>query len=287
MIAWDGVAFPVPGDWELSGYETRAHGASLTLEDDADVRLEIEWATPGSRRDVDRIEKQHASLGKRLEAAADRVELLAGFPPGWIVYSYVLPGSKRLLTALQVPGALPRVVFAKIHGGGDSRGELVRVARDLAAGLRVTPDEAPTIWRVYDLAVRVPAGFRLRGTSFLAGRKHMLFERRGRRLLIWRLSLASQMLAGDRPAGVVARFLNGWKGLNAVRFLAVDDRVVARRKRLHILGTGDEIAYWCFRYYVRFEWDREDDSIAVMVFRYRRAPDLDWLHAVNLHLHDG
>ncbi len=282
LFAWDGMEFPIPADWDLSGFVERRRVASITLEDALAVRLEMDWTAVTGRNAVQRVQQHHARFSEGMHAVALSVEELSDCPAHWVVFLYTLPESTRLVTALHVGEQFPFFVFARFHAVNRSRRELVRDVREALTGFRYQR-EGPIAWRAFDMAWQVPRRFRLAETSFLAGRKMMVFESKSRRLFLWRLSLADRLLRDQTPAAVAAAFLNRFKGLPGVRFKPDgEDRLVAGRSPWHPFGHYDEIGRGCFRYAATVNLDRAHNALMIVVFHYRTAADRQWLSGITL-----
>lgn len=281
-FAWDGMEFPIPEAWDLAHYTMRRGIGSLSFEDATDLRLEVDWTHAAGRHDIARVQKQHARLAERLHEVALTVEAISDISDVWVVFLYTLPDADRLVTALHVGEQFPLFVFARLHAKQCSRREIVRDARALIEGFRYR-DEGPVTWRFFDVSWRIPRDFRLVETSLLAGRKMMVFERRLRRLFLWRLSLADRLMRERPAAEVAAEFLNKFKGLPGVRFQAAGpDSLRVRRYRWHPLGHYEEIGRGCFRYWTQVAHSEADNALTLAVFNYRRAADLHWLEALRL-----
>lgn len=277
------MRFPIPADWDLSGYSVRRRIASLKLEDATAVRMELDWTPAAGKREAELVRKQHARFAESLHASALSVETVTGVPDHWVLFLYTMPQSARLVTALHVGDRFPLFVFGRFHGANTSRRDILRNARKAITGFDYER-EGPVAWRVFDLSWRVPSRFQLEETSFLAGRKMMVFEHRMRRLYIWRLSLADRLLRERTPAAVAADFLKRFNGLPGVRFQPYDvDRLTPRRNPWHPLGHYDEIGRMCFRYDARVELNPADNTLSIAVFQHRRADDKLWLDGLMLN----
>ncbi len=283
LFAWDGMEFPIPVDWDLSGYTNRRRVHSLTIEDATHVRMEMEWTAAEGRREAGVVRDQHARLTDHLHRVALGIEAVTDISEYWVVFLYAMQNSGRLITAIHVGEKLPLFVFARLHAFNCSRREIIRDARTLINGFHYYQNE-PTPWRLYDIAWRVPQRFHLTGTSLLAGRKMMAFESRFRRLHLWRLSLADRLLREKTPADVAAEFLNRFKGFPGVRFTASGPDTVRGRRNLlrYPFGHYEEIGRLCFRYIVRIKFLPSDNALVIALYNYRNASDMQWLEGLIL-----
>lgn len=281
-IAWDGLDFPVPADWELSGHGQDRGAGSLVLEDSGEVRLQMDWAPKGEERSCERIRRQQAALAQKVAGMSRPPERLDPGVPGWTLEHHRLADGTGLVLGFGFGAALPACVFVRLHAHADSAYPLADVARRLVREFRYH-DRGAVPWRVYDLALRVPRPFRLVRTSLLAGRKLLVFERRLRRLWIWRFSLAERLLRGRSAAEALAGELNQHPDFPGVRFLASPGGgLAARRRSAHPFGHREEIGRWCFRYAADFRHDPASDTLLAQVFQYRHEADRDWIREVRL-----
>ena len=91
-IAWDGVEFNVPWNWELGLYKFLRKGVSrIEIEDEYSVRLEMEWIRPSKRgfnRDV--VLKRYQEAAEQFSRKASETGAINGLPPGWTANRFVL-----------------------------------------------------------------------------------------------------------------------------------------------------------------------------------------------------
>lgn len=281
-IAWDGVDFPVPAEWELSCHGADRGAGSLVLEDSAEVRLQMDWAPAGEARACERVRRQREALVRRLDGLSKAAERLDPGVPGWDLERRLLRDGTGLVLGFQSGAFAPACVFVRLHAQADPDYPLAGIARRLVRDFRYHDRDAVP-WRVYDLKVRVPRAFRLVRTSLLAGRKLLVFECRLRRLWIWRFSLAERLLHGRSAAETLVEELNRHPDFPGVRFHALPGgRLEARRRSAHPFGHRDEIGRWCFRYAADYRQDPASDTLLAQVFQYRHEADRDWLREVRL-----
>lgn len=275
-IAWDGIDFEVPANWEFAGYGRHDGLKTLTLEDEYAVRLQAEWQEGGAQTSLRTARKRHVRRMQRLRRNGT-TEPVAKLPAEWTAEIYRMADGYALLAALCLDVRGGSWAFFRVHFPPGAVEPPAAVAARLADSFCV---HSPGLvaWRLYDLRLDLPAEFRLLAARLQAGRKRLVFERRKRRLHVWLASLASRMTAGRPPAVSVAEFLNVCGDLRGPRFRAEPDgTVVPFRQRRYACGHYDEWTRACFRYHVGWRHDREADQFLIWMLHHRRGRDLRML----------
>lgn len=282
QIAWDGLAFETPADWELSGHQFHRQVGSLVLEDAVDVRLQLEWsAGDASRRRLADIEKRYGVFSRQTDKQAIASRALTGIPEPWLAHHYLMPGNAGMVSGFYLNASLPLVVFARLHERQTAHPQIDVQARRLFTSFQYHA-EGLVPWRVYDFDLQIPSFFRLRHASFHAGRKLMMFEYRLRRLFVWQFSLARRLLNNEAPEAFAVRFLQRFKGLPGPRFqLSRQGGIIARPKWWHPFGHYEEIGRQCYRYHAQTLLDMERDRLMILVYHYRKPADLEWIREVR------
>lgn len=286
-IAWDGVDFPVPRDWEISNHGYDRGVSSIILEDSGEVRLQMDWAPATDKRSCERVSSQHSQLVSQLESLSKNPDRIEDVPSGWTLEEHQLSGGTGLVIGMLSPSIGRVSVFVRLHADSDPDYPLREIALQLVSAFSFH-EKGNIPWYVYDLRVRVPRLFKLRRTSLLAGRKLLIFESRLRRLWIWRFSLAERLLQGRPTAEALAEELNRHKDFPGVRFHAErNGALVARRRRAHPFGHREEIGRWCFRYDADYRHDKTNDALLLRVFQYRHETDRSWIRELILDDNNG
>lgn len=273
-FAWDGFSFDVPADWNLSDYGYRRDVSRIQMEDDAFLRLEMEWLRARQRLETARLQQRYAQMAAGLKAGEADQTVVDQLPPAWSAYLYSFPDGRHLLTAFRLVAGHPFFCFFKIHFPFASRREPERLIRNLARSFQL--QEAAVIsWTLYDIDFRLDREFRLVQTAFQAGRKMMVFEWRLRRLFIWFFSLADVVLQKGSLESWCADYLKTFKGLRGPVFNpGGPGKLVSRRHWLSPFGQIEEIIRRCSRYQARCLRLPAKNQIVLMVFQYRDESDL-------------
>ena len=190
LLAWDGLSLSAPAAWEPA----RLGRGYLLLEDAVGPRLELRWqrVAPGFAPD------------KALKRLARKKQLGQGSAHGLAVRSVLaaLPGeSKARACAPSAKGGqggdallfvLPggaTAVLAALHPRPEDA-----PAPDWPAILLSLVDSAPEALSLYDIAARVPPGFRLAEFSFALGHYHIRYRKGGDSLDFSRFAPAQAIL---------------------------------------------------------------------------------------------
>lgn len=282
LFAWDGFAFEVPLDWNLSFYDFTPKFSSVRMEDDISIRLQAEWCRPSNPVAMDRIQDRYHKMAQQVERLATQKKEIPDLPPGWSAHVYRMPDDRQLATCFWLGSDGRFFIFFRLHIEQSGSGYARAVIALLTRTFRLTgPGLRP--WSVYDMGFELDSGFALQRTTFEAGRKLMVFEWRLRQLYIWRFSLADHVLQGRELAAWSVDFLNRYKGIRGPQFLVAGDGNIGVRKRTRYpLGHYDEISRMCFRYRAGCRLLPEENAMVLTVFNYRKASDLVKFNSLRL-----
>jgi len=297
-LAWDGITFEVPDNWDLARYRCPARRRMLlVIEDEYSIRMELDWADSRRLSDARRFTERATKSLEALIAKADTRTRLGSLPPGWSAtlcdFNEVLPLHRRerklgvvnhkLITAVYAPeDSLLRCVLRLHFLPGDTE-EPETLLRHIVSSFRgPNPDGGPVLWQVLDLSQEIDAEFRLESTTFELGSKLMVFRRGARRLYLWTLSCADRIFTpGVDEKEWVIGFLNSGRTVPGVVFKhGPCDTIGWRRRGLIALVHRDELVRWCFRYEIGYRRVPDRNQIVIRVFNYRRITDLQWLQGV-------
>ncbi|MBN1669845.1 MAG: hypothetical protein JXR37_02355 [Kiritimatiellae bacterium] len=281
-FAWDGLSFDVPAQWNLSSYTFGRRSNTVEMEDDVELRLQLEWVNLRGRLEIGKVQKRYAAQAKAVTEAAETVEPVGGLPEGWHAFAYSMRERRRLLTAFFLAPDASLFCFFVLHFGRSGRGQPARVILRLAGSFAARMvGEAP--WSFYDVAFTLDRGFRLANTSLQSGRKLLVFHWRMRRLFLWFFSLADVLLKERDIQSWAVEFLNGFKLVRGPRFVPGEDgAIVANRRRFRYpFGHYEEIGRQCFRYHVQYVHDRSQNRVVLLLYHYRRGADLSMLPVVT------
>jgi hypothetical protein len=288
-LAWNGLSFAVPANWELAVYDfLRRKVSRIELEDEYSIRLEAEWVRGKKTFDLKRIMKRYEEAAKPLTLKSDEQKTVKGLPEGWHATRYIHheTGAARggrdlkvihheLVTAFYLCPRSRLFCFFILHFMPGDKENPETVIRQLAATLQDHQDEPRTPWQLFDIAFTLPSGFTLEQTVFDIGAKLMVFKWQRRRYYLWFFSCADVFLKnGQPPAEWACGYLNGSRLFKAAVFYPDGKGGIAwRRRQPFFLGHRQEIARMCFRYQVDCYLRESDNKLVLSVFHYRHEED--------------
>lgn len=275
-IAWDGISFLVPETWSFASYSYKKKGVtSIELEDDYNVRLEIEWTRPHAKLNLDRVRKRYAKKARGVERHATKSFEYRGLPSGWGAHLYTMPDGFELLSAYYLSPQSEVCVWFRGHFSDKDPEDPEEVLK-LLTGCEVrTAGMVP--WSVFDIQFEVPAKFRLLRTSFHAGRKELTFQWQLRKYRLWFFSLAEIILRDHDMLEWVVDFLTKSKDIKGPKFVIENGGIHAKRRLRYPIGHNEEIGRMCFQYKIDCVHLEKENQIALSIFQYRRKSDLKQL----------
>ncbi len=277
-LAWAGLSFQIPKNWNISSYNFGKKFNRLEAEDDHYVRLEAEWMTSPQRLDEAKVLKRYRKAARRLSRAAVEETEIPDLPGNWSGFRYDMSDGACLILAFFSPADALFFAFVRIHFMSQDKGEgPAGILMALCRSFTVQQRELTT-WAFLGISFQVPAAFRLIKTSLQAGRKLMVFQWRLRKLCLWHLSLADMLLKGKTPREFAVEFLRARPEMRGLRF-QIDEagELTVRPRRRYFLGRMEDLGRMCFRYRAACVHDRAKNQIKLTVFNYRRESDLEQL----------
>jgi len=276
-FAWDGFAFDVPVEWDLSDYEFGPRVSIARMEDSLGRRLEFEWTRAIKPIAPGIPAKRHAKWAGALADKALERGAVDGLAHGWQGFLYTMPDRHHMVTALYRSDDGRFFGLLRLHFEESGRRKPARILRDLANSFTLHHEDLVP-WQFYDVAFRVGRDFWVVSTSFKAGQKLMVFQRRLRKLYLWHFSLADLLLKDRSPAEWAAEFLNRCKDIRGPRFAPGEGgSIVARRAWRYPIGHMDEIGRLCHRYSAACAPIPGKNMIVLAVYNYRARGDLHQL----------
>lgn len=247
------------------------------MEDDAAVRLELEWTRPRSTPSVEAVRKRYARMSKKLVANAEASRTLSRLPEEWSAIEYDMGDQRKLVIAYFLAGDGSVFCFFRMHFDPQCRHRPVRTLKTLATSLRHY-GQGLIPWQFYDVAFALEADFRLSGSALRAGNKLTIFEWRLRRLFIWHVGLADVILKKTSVEAWAVDFLNGFKALRGPKFAVADNgTIVTQHRWRYPFGHYEEIGRQCFRYLPGCRHLQDRNQIVLWVYNYRRESDVEKL----------
>jgi len=289
-IAWDGVSFDIPANWELAVYKFLKKGVTrVEIEDEVAVRLEAEWVRPKRKLQMDHILARYERRSKKLTSLADDRKPIKQLPDGWVATHYTfaetLPKRNKrglmvvkhsLVTAFYLDPDSKLFCFVLLHFLPEDKEKPAETTRLVAANFRHYVGEPLVPWQLYDIAFELPQDFHLENTLFDIGRKLMIFRWGGRRFYLLHFSCTDMFLKeGMNIPEWVAAHLNDMRCVPGGTFY-IGDRgdIQWRRRRRHFVAHRDQLARWCFKFRAEWHIDEEKRQLIAWVFNYRRDSDL-------------
>lgn len=291
-IAWDGISFLIPDNWELAIYKYLKRGVThLEIEDEYSVRIEMEWVRPKRKAQTDHLVARYERKTKRLTTQAHHRKPIGNLPDGWTAthYTFAETVPKRgkqaglqvvkhgLVTAFFLSPDSKLFCFLMINFLPDDKERPADVVRLIASEFRHYFDDILVPWELYDIAFEVPQFFYLEKTLINIGAKLLIFRWRQRRFFLWHFSCADAFLKADTNVEEwLAAHINDSRALAGGAFIVDDKRQIRwRRKRRHLIAHRETLARWCFKYHVAWRRDTEKNQLIAWVFNYRRPQDLE------------
>ena len=288
-LAWEGVSFCVPANWELAVYKSLRRGAlRIELEDEYSIRLESEWVRGKRKLNLASIMKRYEKASKPLTVKSEERRNVAGLPEGWHATHFIFRESgaevegenlqvlqHELVTAFYLCPQSSIFCFFLLHFMPGDKESPVAVVRQLAGTFQDHGAEALVPWQLFDIAFKLPREFTLEKTHFDIGVKLMAFTWKLRRYFLWHFSCADVFLRGKTPAEWGCGYLNSARLMKGPVFYPDGQGGIAwRRRRPYFLGHREEIATMCYKYDVGCRLQEEENKLVVWAYNYRRASDL-------------
>ena len=290
-LAWNGIEFLTPWNWELGLYKFLRKGVTrIEVEDEYAVRIEAEWIRSARRaiKPAVILERYKEATDKFARKAHETVAV-QGLPPGWTATLAIMrdaaPSGKKggpavtsskHICAIYICPRSEILFFVLLHFMPEDRENPEEVLRLVAGSFRHHADAPLVPWQMFDIAFELPREFALSSASVDVGAKQMLFRWKARRFYLWHFSCADIFLKdGVVMEEWVTGYLNGYSGIRGIVFMPGGDGVIRwRRRRRHLFGHRDEIAHWCFKYRIHCRLDKEKNQLVAWVFNYRKDDDL-------------
>ena len=206
-IAWYGVRFKIPADWQLCQIGNRY----LLIEDESGPAMEIKWAPVKGKfshqahiKRLTSVQKKQVrkslkpqSLSTEWEAALNRFEVNE--------FSWESSSSRGQGATLFCPTCRNASLIQFFHKDASSK----RDTANILNSFRDHRKDDQILWAVYDIRALVPRTFELKHHRFEAGRYELDFADRRQHVILYRWAPASVLLSKQDLLGFarsVARF---------------------------------------------------------------------------------
>lgn len=193
-IAWNGIRFLAPDDWNVGKIGNRY----LMLEDASEPVLEIKWGQIQGRFSHQKHLRRLAALhGGRLHKTIREVPLpvewkkpLKNFQTAGFTWSGKTVGGRGVIIYCPVCRTATLIQF---YLSGTSPPSAVH--RRLLASFRDHRHDERQLWSLYDIRAIVPAKFKLARYQFAPGHFELYFASKNKTILLSRWGLAAILLS--------------------------------------------------------------------------------------------
>jgi len=223
-IAWNGVGFRVPEEWEIGQMGIR----HLTLEDNWGPAMEIKWAPVkgkfSHRSHLKRlIAVQTGGLKKTIQewsVPARWEKALSGFQFRGFSWQGETQSGRGVILYCPVCRKAALIQFF-----------LTESTRQEAIPLRVLQtfqdhrSDDQTVWSVFDIRAVIPANFKHVRHSFKPGNYELAFEHRRQKVILYRWAPATALLA-DRDLMGFGRTIIDFRAADPVEVMLEDRQML-------------------------------------------------------------
>ncbi len=291
-LAWNGISFCVPTNWELTSYTNKARGISrISAENEYSLRLEAEWVYSHNKLQFQKIIKNYEESSKKLTLHADQKIEIGHLPSHWSATHFIFKEtstednkslkvfSHELVTVFYTCPQSSLFCYFILHFLPENPEDPVLITQQLTQSFENHKENNSIPWQLFDAEFKMPKRFNLTQTAFDVGSKLMVFEWDMRRFFIWHFSCADMFLKNDiTPEIWVVSLLKSFKTVRGINYFSkVPDEISWKRKRLHPIGHFDEMIKLCYRYEIGFHIDRHKNQLIVWLYHHRNKKDLDGL----------
>jgi len=198
-FGWQGINLTVPHAWELVASRGSYEAGYASLEDEADVRLEVKWESPGKKASPSEvagryIQELRKKAKKDRTAITVRRDVNLAAPKGCQTECYEWTAAVRGAGMVSHCDGCHRLVHLVVLAMGDE--PLRKLARTVFSSLRDHSEDDQVFWSFYDVQFSSPRAVPLQRQELKTGCVRMHFQKRHRRIEFVRVSLARIVLAG-------------------------------------------------------------------------------------------
>lgn len=192
-IAWYGIRFKIPADWQLSQIGIRY----LSIEDERGPVMEIKWAPVKGRfshsthlKRLTALQKRQLRKALKPEAlSAEWAEALSRFKASEFSWQSHATGGRGVLLFCPECRHATLVQFFKTDSHPDSA-----VSTRILNSIHDHRSDGQVLWSAYDIRALVPETYPLQSYRFEAGQYELDFANGSQHIILYRWSMASVLL---------------------------------------------------------------------------------------------
>ncbi len=220
QVAWNGIRFKTPAEWEVSQIDSR----HLILEEAAEPVMEVKWGSvKGAFSHRAHLKRLVSSQSRKLKGRIAEWFL----PPPW---GKALAGFETSGFLWQADDAIGRgaILFCQtcrnatlIQFFGESSIKYEKVLLTVLRSFQDHRRDGRILWAIFDIRVKLPEGLRLLRHRFEVGKYELVFNDGVQNIHLQRWAPAAAILGGRDLlwfSGTIPEFSTGQPS-----FLTVDD----------------------------------------------------------------
>jgi hypothetical protein len=192
-IAWYGMRFNIPADWQLSQIGIRY----LTIDDENGPVMEIKWApvkgqfshSAHLKRITALQNRQHRKSIKPVQLSAEWADALSDFKVS--AFSWHANSTRGRGVLLYCPTCRNAAVV-QFFQKDSNRNQTV--STDILNSIRDHRSDGQILWSAYDIRALVPETYHLQSYRFDAGQYMLDFAEGSQHIVLYRWSMASVLL---------------------------------------------------------------------------------------------
>jgi hypothetical protein len=193
-IAWYGVRFKIPPEWQLSQIGIRY----LLIEDESGPAMEIKWTPVKGKFSHQAHLKRLASLQKKQTRKSIQPRSVSA---AWETALSDFEASEFSWKSDSIRGRGVILFCPTCHNASliqffhKAPPKVDLVATNVLNSFRDHRSDDQILWSAYDIRALVPGTFELKHHRFEAGRYELAFEHRGQHIILYRWAPASVLLS--------------------------------------------------------------------------------------------
>ncbi|MHC4873052.1 MAG: hypothetical protein ACYTFY_14510, partial [Planctomycetota bacterium] len=264
----------IPESWDLDRYSGDCRKGDLVMDDGKRQIFDAQWAALGGA-DLEYVEKQYIKKLKGVEVSK-RIEL--GGSRSLSIAEHQSAGKIAYLTVLQEE--LNRfIIFRFFDPGADIKSFAKGIISPLSKVIGIEKQH----WKFFSTEFTLPEGFLLTDSSFNVGCMTLVFEREGRRLTIWDLSLLDQIEKNGSFADYSVSLVNSRHAkkfrfaMKNIEWSGKDNFFVQGRKKRRWLFEITKLLTANRLVWLEGAAERSKNRFTAILFEHYSPEDLEWL----------